>query len=31
MVIVAGGPTVTRVDHELRTGFAGSFGVAWQL
>lgn len=31
MVILAGGPTVTRVDHKLRTGFAGSFGVAWQL
>ena len=31
MMIVAGGPSLTRVDHALRTGWSSYLGVAWQL
>jgi len=31
MLIVSGGPSLTRVDHEVRTGWNSYLGVAWQL
>jgi hypothetical protein len=31
MMIVAGGPSLTRVDHKVRTGWNSYLGVAWQL
>ena len=31
MMILAGGPSLTRVDHEIRAGWTSYLGVAWQL
>ncbi|HZJ66521.1 MAG TPA: hypothetical protein VFD36_23600, partial [Kofleriaceae bacterium] len=31
MLIATAGPSLTRVDHKMRTGWSSYLGVAWQL